>query len=337
MWTFSCFTFISIIGVIAALPAESPILRKEPGLRYQYATDSQGENRLVDTWMTLKDVRDAARYNPASHNAYHLFTRENPSVSQPLLINNAAVLEASNFDSERRTVVLLHGWMNNAVSDFNTVVVAAYLAAEDVNVIVVDWSMGAASTNSNILVLNTVSSGSAVANFIRWLNEASGSTLEQYHVVGHGTGGHQAGIVSRNLGNGVAYVTGLDPSLIGWTNNLFRFRPNDGIYTEVIHTNTGVNGFLADLAHVDFYPNGGISMPGCSSNACDHARSFFYFAESLATEGFTGQECHNFYLAVAGRCNTLPGRLGMGGLKPKNGRRGIFWLETNAAPPFSRD
>lgn len=112
---------------------------------------------------------------------------------------------------------------------------------------------------------------------------------------------------------------GLDPSLVGWTNNLFRFRPNDGIYTEVIHTNTGVNGFLADLAHVDFYPNGGISMPGCSSNACDHARSFFYFAESLATEGFTGQECHNFYLAVAGRCNTLPGRLGMGGLKPKNG------------------
>lgn len=84
----------------------------------------------------------------------------------------------------------------------------AYLAAEDVNVIVVDWSIGSSSTNSNRLVLNTVSSGGAVANFIEWLNEASGSTLDQYHIIGHGLGGHQAAIVSRNLNSRVAYVTG---------------------------------------------------------------------------------------------------------------------------------
>ncbi|XP_028155908.1 pancreatic lipase-related protein 2-like [Ostrinia furnacalis] len=311
MWTFSCLIFIGIVALGSALPAGSTAL--------------------------LEDAQEGARYSPATANAYHLFSRANPSLSQPLLNNNAALLQNSNYSSDKKTVVLIHGWRDNAVSDFNTVVVAAYLAAEDVNVIVVDWSAGATAINTNLLVRNTVLSAGAVANFIEWLNEASGSTLEQYHIIGHGVGGHQAAMVSRNLGRGVAYLTGLDPSLIGWANNLLRFRPNDAVYTEVIHTNTGVNGFLADIAHADFYPNGGISMPGCNSNSCDHDRSFFYFAESLGTGGFTGQECINFYLAVVGACNTLPGRLEMGGLEPKTGRRGVFWLETNAAPPFSQD
>jgi pancreatic triacylglycerol lipase len=111
----------------------------------------------------------------------------------------------------------------------------------------------------------------------------------------------------------------LDPALIGWINNIERFQPNDGIYTEVIHTNYGIYGYLGDLAQVDFYPNGGISMPGCDSNDCDHSRSFYYFAESITSGGFTGRECLNYFAAVAGVCNDLPGRLQMGGLVPKTG------------------
>lgn len=83
----------------------------------------------------------------------------------------------------------------------------AFLAAEDVNVIVVDWSLGSSGLYSAALD-NTVSSGQAVAQFINWLNEASFSSPVQYHIVGHGLGGHKAGIVARHVEGSVTYVTG---------------------------------------------------------------------------------------------------------------------------------
>lgn len=82
------------------------------------------------------------------------------------------------------------------------------LAAEDLNIIVLDWSTGANLISYREVNLNCILSGEAVAEFIQWLNEASGSTLDQYHIIGHGVGGHQAGIVGRNLNGQVAYITG---------------------------------------------------------------------------------------------------------------------------------
>ncbi|KAI8438266.1 hypothetical protein MSG28_010859 [Choristoneura fumiferana] len=295
-----------IIGLSAALPS-NPILRKLDDLRFQHVKDSAGNYHLVDMWMTLNDISEVARYNPTSSNVYHLFTRNNPTTSQPLLINNPGLLELTEFSNSRRTIVLLHGWRDGA-----------FLAAENVNVIVVDWSEGSSGLYSAALE-NTVSSGQAVAQFINWLNEASFSSPVQYHIVGHGLGGHKAGIVARHVEGSITYVTGLDPSLVGWINHSDRFQPTDAAYTEVIHTNCGVNGYLSDLADVDFYPNGGESMPGCDSHACDHERAVHYFGESITTGGFTGRQCINYMAAILGTCNIMPLRLEMGGLRPKMG------------------
>ncbi|XP_061708606.1 pancreatic triacylglycerol lipase-like [Cydia pomonella] len=326
---------VCLFGLGAALPPK-PILRKLDDLRYQHARDSAGNYHLVDMWMTLDDILDVARFDPLASNVYHLFTRDNPSVSQPLLINNAVLLQTTNFSNSRRTIVLIHGWRDGGVvSPFVTNLVPAFLAAEDVNVIVVDWSAGSSSLFASAID-NTVSSGRAVAAFINWLNQETFSSPVQYHIVGHGMGGHQAGVVGRTLGGNVAYVTGLDPSLVGWINHPDRFQETDAIYTEVIHTNCGINGYLSNLAHVDFYPNGGESMPGCDSHACDHERAIHYFAESVVSGGFTGRQCINYLAAVLQQCNLLPLRLQMGGLRPKISSTGVFLLETNAAPPFSQ-
>ncbi|XP_047022586.1 pancreatic triacylglycerol lipase-like [Helicoverpa zea] len=282
------------------------------------------------------DVSKAARFDPVRTNVYHLFTRDNPVVSQPLILNNPSLLQSTNYRSNRRTIVLVHGWLESALADFNSVLIPVFLAAEDVNVIVVDWSIGASSIDYRTVIVNTISSGQAVAAFINWVNEVGGATPVMYHIVGHGFGGHQAGIIGRNVKGNVAYITALDPAFIGWVSHPDRFDARDGQYTEVIHTNYGINGYLADLGDVDFYPNGGISMPGCNSHACDHARSYFYFAESITSGGFTGRQCINYFAAIMGTCDLLPGRLQMGGLMPKNGRSGVYLLETNASPPFSQ-
>ncbi|KAJ8735421.1 hypothetical protein PYW07_007041 [Mythimna separata] len=334
MYKLTALLCFSILGLGYGLPNPLPQSLDLEHLD-QYDTFTASEDDLVDSSMT--DLSDATRYNPVQTNVYHLFTRDNPVVSQPLILNNPTLLQTTNYRSDKRTIVLVHGWFESVISNFNSVLIPVFLAAEDVNIIVVDWSVGASAIDHRIAIRNTIASGQAVAAFINWVNEASGSTPVMYHIVGHGLGGHQAGIIGRNVDGDVAYITALDPAFVGWPNHPDRFNRNDGQYTEVIHTNYGINGYLADLGHVDFYPNGGISMPGCDSNACDHARSFFYFAESITSGGFTGRQCVNYFAAVLGRCDVLPGRLQMGGLKPKFGRTGVFLLETNAAPPFSQD
>ncbi|KAJ8706735.1 hypothetical protein PYW07_012813 [Mythimna separata] len=323
------------LAVASALPY-NPVIRKlDEGLRYQYVQGPDGLH-LVDLWGTVSDIAEAARYNPDRQNVYHLFTRQNPTVSQPLLMGSDGLLGITNYNPNRRTILLIHGWLDSVTADFNTVLVPAFLSAEDVNVIVVDWSAGAGSINYFTALANTAPSGESVARFINWLNAATGAVPTMYHLVGHSLGGHQVGIAGRNVAGSIAYITALDPALPGWTGqNNDKFRSSDGGYTEVIHTNAGFLGYMATLGDADFYPNGGINMPGCNSNDCDHSRSFHYMGESLVSGGFTGKRCASYITAMTGNCQ-LWGTLRMGGLVPKTGQSGIYYLETNSSPPFSR-
>ncbi|KAL4719931.1 hypothetical protein ACJJTC_010294, partial [Scirpophaga incertulas] len=318
-----------------AFPTDPVIRKTDPGLRYQYVEGPDGALHLVDMWMKVSDLSEQARYNPDDHNNFHLFTRQNPTVSQPMVATSNGLLGVTNFNPRRRTIILLHGWMDSVAGEFNSALVPAFLQAEDVNVIVVDWNSGSGTVNYVTAVTNTLVSGESVGRFINWLNSVTGATPAQYHIAGHSLGGHQAGIIGRNVQGTIAYITALDPALPGWITNANRFSANDGGYTEVVHTNAGLLGYVLPLGHVDFYPNGGINMPGCNSQECDHSRCYYYFAESLLRGGFRGRACLSYLTAMSGNC-LLPGSLRMGGLVPKTGATGIYYLETNAAPPYSR-
>uniref|UniRef100_A0A2A4K841 Lipase domain-containing protein n=1 Tax=Heliothis virescens TaxID=7102 RepID=A0A2A4K841_HELVI len=326
------FGLVFIATVVSGL-REDVISRPSPGPRYQYMSTPDGAE-LVDSWLTSSHLLLAARYNPAGDNAYHLFTRNNPTVSQPIPYGADAILQASHFDPHKKTVFIVHGWKNTPLSLFNVQMVHAYIAAEDVNLIMVDWSAGAAGDYMTSL-LNVARSAEHVASYIQWLNSASGATLQNYHIVGHSLGGHQAGIIGRLLGGHVAYITSLDPAMPGWILNPNGFQPSDGVYTEVMHTNGGVFGKIAPVGDVDFYPNGGINMPGCGDNDCSHHRAIYYMAESLTSGGFTAHRCDDLAAALGGNCSQTD-RLNMGGVHAKTGSTGIYFLTTNAGPPFSQ-
>ncbi|XP_026747546.1 lipase member H-like [Trichoplusia ni] len=208
------------------------------------------------------------------------------------------------------------------------------LAGADVNVIAVDWYAGAGSINYFAAVRNTEPSGVSVAKFITWLNLETGASLSNYFLIGHSLGGHQVGIVGRNLGGQVPYILSIDPASPGWNFKPERFQKTDGIYTEVIHSNAGLMGYLVPLGDVDIYPNGGIDMPGCITPMCSHDKAVYYIAESMASGGFTAQECSSFFAAIRNKCN-LPGSLKMGGLEPKTGISGVYRVDTNAFSPYS--
>ncbi|CAH1642684.1 unnamed protein product [Spodoptera littoralis] len=286
-------------AVVSAYPANDPVIGKwSEGLRYDYLEDDAGKVHLVDNWMKVSDFDRLARYNPDASNRYHLFTRANPSISQPIVLNNAATVHNSNFNARRRTIVMMHGFAGSITSGFNTVLLP----------------------------------GQAAGRFINWLNSITGATANNYHVIGYSVGGHGAGIIARTINGNVGYVTGLDPA-DRW-DTAWLFRPNDGLYTEVMHTNGGDSGWLNPLAQVDFYPNGGRQMPGCMTSLCHHYRSYYYMAESLRTGGFTGRRCDNLNAALVGNCSGST--LRMGGIRPKNGNTGIYHLTTNALHPYSR-
>ncbi|XP_075989793.1 pancreatic lipase-related protein 2-like isoform X2 [Anticarsia gemmatalis] len=288
---------------------------------------------LVDLWLKTSDVQQAARYNPDQNNGYHLFTRKNPKISQPIPLGYDSLLKTSHYDVNKKTVILIHGWRNTPTSDFNVHLIDAYLTAEDVNVIMVDWSIGAGVLY--VVALNNVHrSADHVSRYINWLLAASGGNIARYHVIGHSLGAHQAGIVGRQLGGRLPYITALDPAMPGWITNDYAFKPDDGIYTEVMHTDVGHSGLLRPSGDVDFYPNGGRDMPGCEDNNCSHHRCIFYMAESLTRGGFTGRRCDNLNAALGGNCGGAS--LRMGGPTAKTGYTGIYHLETNAYSPFSQ-
>ncbi|XP_075989997.1 lipase member H-like [Anticarsia gemmatalis] len=293
------------------------------------------DSRLLD-FQPTGDLETHKGYTPDKQNVYHLFTRKNPRVSQPLWFNNLKALEQSNFNPRHRTVLLLHGWIADVTADFNTVLVPAFLAAGDVNVLAVDWSAGADTANYLSALTNTRTGGQSAAKFITWLNETTGCKISDFHLVGYSLGAHLAGVIGRSLDGKVGYITGLDPALIGWIFNSDRLRSSDAVYTEIIHTNAGLLGYPRPLGDVDFYPNGGINMPGCTSQMTDHSRSYFYFAESLRSGGFSAKPCTSYIKAMRGKTGDHLDNLKMGGLLPKTGCSGIFYLKTNPQPPFSR-
>lgn len=80
-----------------------------------------------------------------------------------------------------------------------------------------------------------------------------------------------------------------------WNYNTNRVRPSDGVYVEAIHTDGGYAlgglGIGSAVADADFFPNGGISQPGCLTNLCNHNRAWELFASTVTNNHLVGREC----------------------------------------------
>lgn len=112
-------------------------------------------------------------------------------------------------------------------------------------------------------------------------------------------------------------LTALDPAGPLWLLDRQRIVPSDGVYVEVIHTNTAFYGFTDACGDTDFYPNGGIHMPGCDDNSCSHHRAVQYMASSLKYNHLQGNECDSLWSMWLNRCSGEQEYLGNGQLSPK--------------------
>lgn len=82
------------------------------------------------------------------------------------------------------------------------------LAQSDVNVIVLDWRQDASNAIYLPSARNVVGVGRALANFLNFLLDTSGSNWNNVHIIGHSLGAHVAGNAGRSGRQRPSRVTG---------------------------------------------------------------------------------------------------------------------------------
>ncbi|XP_059046434.1 pancreatic lipase-related protein 2-like [Achroia grisella] len=231
-----------------------------------------------------------------------------------------------------KTVILVHGHGATAAnSTLNPHVKNAILTNEDVNVIVVDWTV-----YSRLPYSRADRHVAEVAMNIHSFLESQFLLLDPrlFHLVGFNLGAHIVGQTGRLYQGLVPRITALDPSK---TN--YMLSRTDAVYVEVIHTSGGTPvsiGLGIVLGDLDFFPNGGRKQPGCMNSTCNHDRAWWYFAGSQTPGTFMARCCSSQSQMNSINC-IINGEIRMGGndLAPKHGcPSGILLIETCRSYPF---
>jgi pimeloyl-ACP methyl ester carboxylesterase len=140
-------------------------------------------------------------------NVKFVYFRQNPTSRQVLTHNNQGSVTGSNYRGTRGTKVIVHGWNNNGDTEMNPLITSAFLAIEDVNVIVVDWR-ALASSSYNTAAAGVPNVGQHLGNFLIWLFNTAGGSWSNVHLVGFSLGAHIVGNAGRQAGGRPSRVTG---------------------------------------------------------------------------------------------------------------------------------
>jgi pancreatic triacylglycerol lipase len=189
------------------------------------------------------------------------------------------------------------------------------------NIFLVVWEKGAKVPMYHLAATNTRVVGALVAFFINQLAETYKISNDNFYIIGHSLGAHVSGYAGKRLHDPkVSRITGLDPAGPGipdFPNLIFilchyfiyrfsgfhfnephmRLHPSDAQQVDVIHTDcadifTDGLGLNQPFGYIDFYPNGGMSQPGCPMSkgivnlvsaalsgeeiSCSHTRAYFF-------------------------------------------------------------
>ncbi|XP_033223552.1 pancreatic triacylglycerol lipase-like [Belonocnema kinseyi] len=290
------------------------------------SNDMRGKSKEVDCfglgpafakaleWLFLKE--DLKKHPLLAH--FYMVTRKQPKRVH-VLVGDQFGLEWTDFDIRRQTVVIVHGFLASGNEEWIHDMEKGVLSWSDVNIIIVDWSEGSNTWNYYRAAVNTKVVGSLIAQLFEQIENATihsnGPAAPEWgklYFIGHSLGAHivsyAANSVTKLPNNWkVERITGLDPAQPCFRNvdKDLLLDKSDAPFVDVIHTNgkllTSIGlGLPEAIGHVDYYPNGGKTQPGCSrvklgrfpipipSNVitqaiCSHGRSYIYFTESIVT------------------------------------------------------
>ncbi|XP_032733879.1 lipase member I [Lontra canadensis] len=207
---------------------------------------------------SLKDL-----FSPQMEISLMMYTRNNFNCAEPLFEQSNSL--NINFNVSKKTVWLIHGYrpMGSAPTWLQNFL-RVLLNQDDINVIVVDWNRGATTLLYNRAVRNTRKVAVSLSSYIRNLLD-HGASLHNFHFIGMSLGAHISGFVGKIFQGQLGRITGLDPAgpkFSGKSPN-DRLAYTDAKFVDVIHSDANGLGIKEPVGHIDFYPNGGKTQPGC--------------------------------------------------------------------------
>ncbi|KAJ8668971.1 hypothetical protein QAD02_000230 [Eretmocerus hayati] len=275
-----------------------------------------------------------------------LFTSSKQHDPVVLKIGDRTLLRSSNFSHDRPTKIIVHGWSDSGSTPWLHDMRKSYLISGGYNVIIVDWASGA-SKDYLVSSRMTRQVGDYIAQMIEFLlKEGYLTSMDQVHILGHSLGAQAAGFAGSKLSGEIGRITGMDPARPEFEAPLLRelkdrLDSSDAKFVDVIHTCAGTVGFVRPVGHVDFYPNGGsFRQPGCPilmTQYCSHARSHQFMTESiLNTMGFPALQCDGWREFQSHKCILGANRIVFMGERLDPAARGVYFLATNAEPPYGK-
>lgn len=94
--------------------------------------DAEGRMHLVD--LNPIEVSVEPLFNAASDVVFLLYTRQNPTVSQRIFLEDLSSLLNSNFNPSHPTRITIHGWQGGINSTVNRNSASQYFILGDFNV-----------------------------------------------------------------------------------------------------------------------------------------------------------------------------------------------------------
>ncbi len=209
----------------------------------------------------------------------------------------------------------IHGYTNDRYSTLSKIMINAFKYRNDYNFLLCDWGKFSLNLYFSVVIPDLHEIGLEIAeNLEKFFN--FGYPVCSFHLIGHSLGAQVSGLIGRTLKEKdpkleLCRITGLDPAGPGFYKsarsatfkNFKHISSEDAKMVDVIHTNADLFGAVDRSGTADFFPNGGMNMPGCSINrACDHERAVEYFAESLKNpEAFVAVAATSFEAFQKGR------------------------------------
>jgi len=253
----------------------------------------------------------------------------------------ASVVPPYSFDASKPIKLFMHGFTRNGREFTTNLLPAWMERYEgSSSVILLDWESLARNDLSSGMTdywyieaaYNSIDVGEFAGLCLAELSNSYGLRADLIHLVGHSLGGHSVGKMGRTFqsahlrGEKVRRITGLDPAGPRFESNGYEDALQDlkiniltaesATFVDVIHSNGGFTpsilhaalhlekprlGYLEQLGHMDFYPDGGSHQVGCPPTwisllggepTCSHNRALiFYFYSINEKKLFPSQPC----------------------------------------------
>ncbi|GIY63323.1 pancreatic lipase-related protein 2 [Caerostris darwini] len=315
---------------------------------------------------TFKHLKQLPEPPETVNTQFLLYTRKNPHDPQIIDYKKPETVLESNIDPKLPLKFITHGFGGRNNLTWIWEMKNALLKMHDVNIIVIDWSLGARVPYYVAAAVNSELVGAQAAVLYYFIKDKLGIMEKDLHLIGFSLGAHVVGFIGKRMqelrGTKPGRITGLDPAsplFEDYGGNVHIYK-DDGEFVDILHTNAdlliyGGVGILEIIGHVDYFPNGGKRQPGCGSTlkgalldifkgererTCNHERAVHLFTDSILNPSpckYIGYSCSNYSDFQLGRCMSCEesncAQMGYHTSK----ETGVYYLLTKEKKPFCAD